>query len=138
MITTSHSSLTLHLEHQVNGWLVHARADDGTPATERIRAGLNLWQTDPALTERIDAQAAAMRRDSPPQASGRVKLRITLDAAIRRQLVDARAADRIPTAVRVRAVVQLWHDDPKIRELIDTKAAELRHQRRAATLQTAG
>lgn len=39
---------------------------------------------------------------------------------------DARRADRIPVTRRIRALVELWRDDPKLRERVAERAAQIK------------
>lgn len=125
--------LTVLIDPQDNRSLMAARVGDGIPTTERLRAAVHLWHTDPELRERIDAAAADLRRRRLAERPGRadqVKAELVLGPELHQALSYARAVDRIPATERIRAVVQLWQTDPVLRGHIDAAAAGRRQSRR--------
>ena len=128
--------LTFFLDDQDNRSLKVARTRDGLPASDRIRAAVQLWlQGGPAMS-RIDRLAADRRQarkaqDSPP-VPDRTKISLDLGADRIRALALARVEDGIPAAERVRAALQLWEQDAAFRAEVDALAAELRRNRMSA------
>lgn len=125
--------LTFFLDDQDNRTLMVARSQDGLPASDRIRAAVQLWLQGGPVTTRIDDLAAELRRtrlarDATP-AARRIKISLDLGADRLRGLAQARIDDGIPAAERVRAALQLWQDDPEFRAEVDGLAAELRSGR---------
>lgn len=127
--------ITLNLTEQDNRLLTSARAEDGLPATERVRAGLQLWARDQTFRHRIDRLAADLRhgRLTEPVVERPVKVTVVLGQDLRRELAYARATDGLPATERIRAALQLWSQETDIRERIDQLAGELRRGRYART-----
>ena len=125
--------ITLNLTEQDNRLLGSARAEDGIPATERIRAGMQLWAENEQLRQRIDQLAAGLRRgrltDRSDVTRRPIKFTVVLGEDMHRALAYARVTDSIPATERIRAVLQLWAQDTQMRELIDQLAGELRRGR---------
>lgn len=129
--------LTFFLDDQDNRPLMIARGQDGLPASDRIRAAVQLWQLGGPVAARIDVLAGELRRARLTRASPldvpRTKISLDLGATRLRALAQARIDDGIPAAERVRAALQLWRQDPGFRAEVDELAAELRRNRRART-----
>lgn len=128
--------LTFFLDDQDHRTLMVARSQDGLPASDRIRAAVQLWQQGGPATARIDDLAGELRRtrltrDASP-AGRRIKISMDLGVDRLRALAQARVDDGIPAAERVRAALQWWQHDPEFRTEVDTLAGQLRHARRAA------
>lgn len=117
--------------------LIRARGDDGVPASQRIRAAVQLWRDDQGVRAQIDAAAAAARaarfQPSPADAAvaKKVKVTVLMDAAVLRDLWAARSQDKVSTAARIRAAVGLWSTDSELRTRIDATAKELCQAQRA-------
>ncbi|HEY5880973.1 MAG TPA: hypothetical protein VIU11_18820 [Nakamurella sp.] len=131
--------LTFFLDDQDNRPLTIARGQDGLPASDRIRAVVQLWQQGGPTAERIDELAAELRRarltrDSPTTNVQRTKLSLDLGTSRLRALAQARVDDGIPAAERVRAALQIWQRDPGFRAEVDKLAAELREHRWSRTV----
>lgn len=124
---------TFFLDEQDNRPLSAARIRDGLPASDRIRAAVQLWQQGGSVAERINRRAAELRRDRvpgrAPVGGRRVKVSLVLGVTVHRALAQARIEDGIPASERVRAAMQLWQQDPEFRVAVDALAAELRRQR---------
>lgn len=128
--------LTFFLDDQDNRSLKVARTQDGVPASDRIRAAVQLWLQGGPTTSRIDRLAAELRQtrkthDSAPDPDRRTKMSLDLGADRLRALALARVDDGIPAAERVRAALQLWEQDPAFRAAVNALAAELRRSRRS-------
>lgn len=125
--------LTLFLDDRDNRPLSSARIQDRIPASDRIRAAVQLWQQGGPVAERINSRALELRRTrlTREAASGerRIKVSVILGEATHRALAQARIEDGIPAAERVRAALKLWQQDPEFRESVDQLAAELRRRR---------
>lgn len=128
--------LTFFLDEQDNRSLKAARTQDGVPASDRIRAAVQLWLQGGPTMSRIDRLAAELRqaRKTHDSASSpdRTKMSLDLGADRLRALALARVDDGIPAAERVRAALQLWEQDPAFRAAVNALAAELRRTRRSA------
>ena len=129
--------LTFFLDDQDHRTLMLARSQDGLPASDRIRAAVQLWQQGGPATARIDDLATELRqtrltRDTAPDAR-RIKISMDLGVDRLRALAQARVDDGIPAAERVRAALQLWQHDQQFRAEVDSLAGELRRARRART-----
>ena len=116
--------------------LIHARGDDGVPASQRIRAAVQLWRDDPSVRAQIDAAAAAARAarlqpGSADAAAKKVKVTVLMDPTVLRDLWAARSQDKVSTTARIRAAVGLWSTDSELRTRIDTTAKELHQAQRA-------
>ena len=61
------------------------------------------------------------------------RLTLFLDDRDNRSLSSARIKDRISAADRIRAAVQLWHQNPPAAEQINARAADLRRARLTRT-----
>lgn len=72
------------------------------------------------------AQRRAQRAKGAETESGALDKRITLTlpAEQKRWLAMARVDDEVETNARIRAMIQIWHDDPKFRERVDRLAPE--------------
>ena len=130
--------LTFFLDDQDNRPLTVARGQDGLPASDRIRAAVQLWQQGGPVADRIDELAAELRRTrlthESPKPGRRTKITLDLGADRRRALAQARVDDGIPAAERVRAALQIWQRDPGFRAEVDKLAAELREHRWSRTV----
>jgi hypothetical protein len=130
--------LTLFLDDRDNRPLSSARIKDRIPAADRIRAAVQLWQQGGPVAERINCQAAELRRDrlTRDAAGGdrRIKVSVILGEVTHRALALARVEDGIPASERVRSALKLWQQDPEFRQAVDQLAAELRSQRIAERL----
>lgn len=127
--------ITFHLDRRINRALLMARADDGVPAAERIRAALDLWSHgDVQIREQIDLVARGLLEHpaTPVPTADSVKLTLALSADRAKDLTRGRADDQIPVATRIRAALTLWESDQQIRRRIDQAASELRRARMAA------
>ena len=128
--------LTFFLDDQDNRSLKIARTQDGVPASDRIRAAVQLWLQGGPTMSRIDRLAAELRQTrkthDSTRAPGRTKMSLDLGADRLRALALARVDDGIPAAERVRAALQLWEQDPAFRAAVNTLAAELRRSGRPA------
>ena len=125
--------LTLFLDDRDNRSLSSARIKDGLPASDRIRAAVQLWQQRSPATEQINNRAADLRRARLTRdANGKqrqIKVSVILGEATHRALAQARLDDGVPASERVRAAVHQWQQDPQFRAAVDELAAELRRQR---------
>jgi len=128
--------LTLFLDDRDNRSLSSARIKDRIPAADRIRAAVQLWQQGGPVAERINSQAAELRRDRLARdvagAERRIKVSVVLGEITHRALALARIEDGIPASERVRAALRLWQQDPEFRAAADQLATELRRRRIAA------
>lgn len=133
---------TFFLDDQDNKPLSTARVRDGLPASDRIRAAMQLWQQGGHVAERINRRAGELRRDRAagqrPAGSRQIKVSLVLGVTTHRALAQARIEDGIPASVRVRAAMQHWQQDPEFRDTVDALAAELRRQRFPPTAGTSG
>lgn len=124
---------TFFLDEQDNRPLSAARTRDGLPASDRIRAAVQLWQQGGSVAERINRRATELRRNRvpgrAPAGARRIKVSLVLGATTHRALAQARIEDGVPASERVRAAVQLWQQDPQFQASVDALAAELRRQR---------
>jgi len=124
--------LTLFLGDRDNRSLSSARAQDGLPAAERIRAAMQLWQKGES-TQQIDSLAEDLRRERRERATKenerQIKVSVILGAATHQALALARIRDGIPAAERVRAALHQWQQDPQFRVAVDELAGELRRER---------
>lgn len=120
--------------------LLHARGDDGVPASRRICAALTLWRDDPVLRARIDQAASQSRVESvdagDEDASKPAKVSVSVPTDLNSALWAARSADRISTSARIRAAVALWSTDREVRGQIDAAAKQLHRSRRAQRAQS--
>ena len=57
--------LTVFLDDRDNRALRSARINDGVPASDRIRAAVQLWQQGGPASDRINSRAANLRRELP-------------------------------------------------------------------------
>jgi hypothetical protein len=130
--------LTLFLDDRDNRTLSSARVKDRVPAADRIRAAVLLWQKGGPTADRINSQAADLRRDrlTREAATGerRIKVSVVLGELTHRALALARIDDGIPASERVRSALKLWQQDPEYRQAVDQLAAELRRRRIADRL----
>ena len=55
--------LTVFLDDRDNRALRTARINDGAPASDRIRAAVQLWQQGGLVTDGINSRAANLRRE---------------------------------------------------------------------------
>lgn len=124
--------LTLFLGDRDNRSLSSARAADGLPAADRIRAAMQLWQQG-LSAEQIDSLAEDLRRERRTRAAKenerQIKVSVILGAATHQALALARIRDGIPAAERVRAALHQWQQDPQFRAAVDELAGELRRER---------
>ena len=126
--------LTLFLDDRDNRSLSSARIKDGLPASDRIRAAVQLWQQRSPVTEQINNRAADLRRarltrETNSGKQRQIKVSVILGEATHRALAQARLDDGVPASERVRAAVHQWQQDPQFRAAVDELAAELRRQR---------
>lgn len=124
--------ITFQIDKSLNSQLIVARAEDGVPAAERIRAALHLWEHDPEIRRRIDQAAVNARSSERTTAMPRVKLTLSVRPDQHRTLTLGRAHDDISAAARIRAALELWRDDADARTQIDAVAANLRQSRIAS------
>ena len=127
--------LTLFLDDRDNRSLSAARIKDGLPASDRIRAAVQLWQQRSPGAEQINTRAADLRRarltrDAKSE-QRQIKVSVILGETTHRALAQARLDDGVPASERVRAAVHQWQHDPQFRAAVDELAAELRRQRYA-------
>ena len=124
--------LTLFLGDRDNRSLSSARAADGLPAADRIRAAMQLWQQG-VSAEQIDGRAEDLRRERRTRAAKenerQIKVSVILGAATHQALALARIRDGIPAAERIRAALHQWQQDPQFRVAVDELAGELRRER---------
>lgn len=119
--------------------LLHARGDDGVPASRRICAALTLWRDDPVLRARIDDVASREHVESvnsDDAASKPAKVSVSVPTDLNSALWAARSEDRISTSARIRAAVALWSTDRDVRGQIDAAAKQLHRSRRALRAQS--
>jgi len=124
--------LTLFLSDRDNRSLSSARAEDGLPAADRIRAAMQLWQQG-VSAEQVDSLADDLRRErrarTAKENERQIKVSVILGTATHQALALARIRDGIPAAERVRAALHQWQQDPQFRAAVDELAAELRRER---------
>lgn len=124
-MTPTTYKLTIHLDPEVNLALLTARVADRVPASDRIRAGLQLWSTDDTLRKRIDH--AARTHTGPALATiERRKVTVSLDLDLREKLANARISDAVPASERLRTLLELWMSDQSFRDQVDQLASQLR------------
>src|SRR5664279_5551817 len=137
-IPMSHTDrLTVFLDDRDNRALRTARINDGAPASDRIRAAVQLWQQGGPAADRINSRAANLRRErlarNAISAERKIKVSVVLGEITHRALAQARIEDSVPASERVRAALHLWQQDPQLdpqfRAAVDELAAELRRQR---------
>ena len=124
--------LTLFLNDRDNRSLSSARLEDGLPASDRIRAAVQLWHRGVSAA-RINSRAADLHRErrarNAESEERRIKVSVILGQVTHQALALARVEDGIPAAERVRAALHQWQQDPQFRAAVDELAAELRRQR---------
>lgn len=130
----SEHRITFHLDRDLNSALLYARAEDGIPAAERIRAALTLWADDDAVRAQINNAAKQLQHRAKTAAApdARVKATLSLTQSRMKDLARARADDRIPAATRIRGALDVWRHDSSLRARIDELAGQLRHARMTA------
>lgn len=72
-----------------------------------------------------------MNAASSPNLPSTHRITFHLDRRVNARLIRSRARDRIPAARRLRAGLQLWHQDESFRAKVDQAAAGLRTSPRA-------
>jgi hypothetical protein len=55
-----------------------------------------------------------------------VRIPLNTDEEMRRALEEARLEDRIDTTARIRAMIQLWQEDDRLRARVNKRAKDLR------------
>lgn len=131
---TTANTLTWELPQEHHRQLAIARAEDKTPATDRLRAIVRLWSTDQDLRGRIDTRCGELRHTPKNPAGGDVKLSVSFDGPeLPRALALARSDDGITTSERIRAALDLWTTDEQFRSAVDQEARRLRAGRRTHT-----
>jgi hypothetical protein len=55
-----------------------------------------------------------------------VRIPLNVDEEMRRALEEARLDDRIETTARIRAMIQLWQEDDRLRARVNKRARDLR------------
>lgn len=55
-----------------------------------------------------------------------VRIPLNVDEEMRRALEQARVDDRIETTARIRAMIQLWQEDERLRTRVNRRARDLR------------
>lgn len=126
--------LTIQLGTPENRRLIRARADDGVPAAQRIRALVRLWRDEELVRAQIDDLARQQQlagRAKAGQTPETSKITVQLDGDLNTALWDARSRDGISLAKRVRAAVQLWSSDVAFGTQVDALAASLHAEQRA-------
>lgn len=127
--------LTLFLSDRDNRSLSSARAADGLPAADRIRAAMQLWQQG-VSAEQIDSLAEDLRRErrarTGKENERQIKVSVILGAETHQALALARIRDGVPAAERVRAALHQWQQDPQFRAAVDELAGDLRRERFAS------
>jgi hypothetical protein len=85
-----------------------------------------------AAPARQPRAVAAVRAAGPmPAAQGTpkrwpVRIPLNADEEMRRALEEARLEDRIDTTARIRAMIQLWQEDDRLRARVNKRAKDLR------------
>lgn len=126
--------LTLTLGTPESRRLIHARADDGVPASQRVRAMVRIWRDDDLVRAQVDDLAGRRQRAGRAkvgQVQDGSKITVLLDAELNTALWDARARDGVSLAQRVRAALELWSTDVEFAKRVYAVATSLQAQQRA-------
>ncbi len=135
---TTTPTLTWQLTQDHHRKLAIARADDKIPATDRLRAIVQLWAADDIYRSRIDEHSEQLCNVPRDPAEPDVKVGVRFPSPeLPRALAVARNADGITTIDRIRAALDLWLTDPQFRSAVDSAAALLRAGRRAPVTRAA-
>ena len=128
------NTLTWEIPQELHRQLLIARAGDKIPATDRVRAMVRLWSTDPSVRRLIDDHCGELTHTAQDSDA---KLGVSFDGPeLPRELAMARSADGITTTERIRAALDLWVADEHFRAAVDQKAARLRADRRTRSSAT--
>jgi len=114
---------TLTLPRAMKRALDLARADDGIDNTRRVRAMIELWRDNTNVRRSIEKIA---RERALQVVTIDTRIAITMQRALLRDLNLARADDGIENTTRIRAVIELWQTNQRIRTMIDGLAAKHR------------
>ena len=114
---------TLTLPRAMKRALDLARADDGIDNTRRVRAMIELWRDNTNVRRSIEKIA---RERALQVVTIDTRIAITMQRALLRDLNIARADDGIENTTRIRAVIELWQTNERIRTMIDGLAAKHR------------
>lgn len=129
--------LTVKLGTPENRRLIRARADDAVPASQRVRALVQMWRDDELIRAQIDKLAGQRQRAGRAkigQAAETAKITVLLDAELNTALWDARSRDGVSLAKRVRAALDLWSTDAEFGKKVDALAASLQAAQRTRKL----
>lgn len=129
--------LTIQLGTPENRRLIRARADDGVPAAQRVRALVRLWRDEELVRTRID-ELARQRREAGRAKAGQArpagetaKITVLLETELNTALWEAKASDGISLAKRVGAGLELWSTDAPFAEQVNVMAAAAHAAQRA-------
>ncbi len=125
------NTLTWELPKEQHRQLAIARAEDKIPATDRLRAMVQLWATNSAVRGLINRRGELRHNAKGKQGADDVKLSVTFEGPeLPRALALARSNDGITTTDRIRGALDLWTGDETFRHDVDEEAARLRAARR--------
>jgi hypothetical protein len=98
-----------------------------TPAAKPARERPAPRQRPAAAADRRPARGRAMPAEQPrPPAVYSARISLTTTPEMKRALDIARAEDGTEATARIRAMISLWQDDPRLRARIDKLARTLR------------
>jgi len=127
------NTLTWELPRVHHRQLAIARAEDKIPASDRLRAIVQLWSTNQDLSGRINSRCSELRHSPRDATSSGVKFSVSFEGPeLPRALALARSDDGITTSERIRAALDLWSTDEQFRLVVDQEAGRLRSGRRTA------
>src|ERR1035441_2392838 len=113
--TAAGNKLTEHLSARATGL-----AAEPAPASARQRAAPQ--RKAPAVRK-----GAAMPAEQPkPPAAYSARISLTTTPEMKRDLDMARVEDGVEATARIRAMISLWQDDPRLRARVDKLARNLR------------
>ena len=103
------------------------------PRIPRIRSDESIGRPEDigTMMPKPNPYLEADRRNQPPPADGKAvkwaaRISMTVSPAMKRDLELARLDDGIEVTARLRAMITLWQQDPKLRARVDKLARDLR------------